>query len=337
MSQRKSDVFNQTSRSPVILLALICIAGLFSADATAQPSSSADGWISWQVPAVEGAPNWCCFHWNSDQAMPKTCNLDSRNISYGNSGDADEDAEQMQIYAFIQDGELKKLRTLEASCPVKAKTEIVDLGVISAADSVNWLAEHISPHSKLSSHVLGAVAVHAGQRARTVLVDTARSNADTANRKDAVFWMGQVRAVDTQAELRQIMFNDASAKVREHAAFSMSQSDIPGHADSLIELANTDSSAKVRAQAWFWLTQTAAEESESAIFAALDKETDRQVQHQAIFALSQLPDERALRALTRVIENKNLSRDNRKQALFWLAQSDSPSAFEYMDSMLSDL
>ncbi len=327
--------YGESIKMRCAIFGLIWIMGSLNNLVAASIELPDDGWVSWQVAAVEGAPNWCCFHWNNGKPISKPCNLDSRNMSYGSSDETADDAAEMRIYALMENGELQKIRTFETSCPVKAKTDIANLGIVPAIDSVNWLAEHFSAQIKLSSHILAAVAVHADDRAREVLVDIGLHDSIIENRKGAVFWMGQLRALETAAEIRQIMFADSSAKVREHAAFSISQSQIPERAAALIELANTDSAAKVRAQAWFWLTQTAADESESAIFTALNKEPDQHVQQQAIFALSQLPKERAFEALTQLIEDQSLSRKNRKQALFWLAQSESAQVFDYMDSILS--
>lgn len=107
-----------------------------------------------------------------------------------------------------------------------------------------------------------------------------------------------------------------------------------GAAPQLIALARTDPDRKVRSQAWFWLSQNRAPETEGAIASALRQESDRHVRHQAIFALSQLPAERAVKALGDVIGDKALSRDDRKQGLFWMGQVDSPLATAYIDRIL---
>jgi hypothetical protein len=55
----------------------------------------------------------------------------------------------------------------------------------------------------------------------------------------------------------------------------------------------------------------------------------------AIFAMSQLQGERAVDALFAVLRNRQLPQGVREQALFWLAQSDSDRAFEYLDRLLA--
>jgi hypothetical protein len=61
----------------------------------------------------------------------------------------------------------------------------------------------------------------------------------------------------------------------------------------------------------------------------------RDVRDEAIFALSQLPDVRAYEAMVAVIEDRSLRNEDRQQALFWLAQSESDNAFEYLGNMIT--
>jgi HEAT repeat protein len=132
-----------------------------------------------------------------------------------------------------------------------------------------------------------------------------------------------------------LMFNDKDAEVRKHAAFAITQSKSPRVAPDLIRLGNTDKDGDVRAQAWFWLAHTGAPTAEDAITAALKKDQDDHVREQAIFALSQLPDDRAPRALIAAAENQSLSHEQRKRAVFWLAQSKSDAAQAYLDKVLT--
>src|SRR6185295_3600914 len=100
-------------------------------------------------------------------------------------------------------------------------------------------------------------------------------------------------------------------------------------------LGNTDKDGEVRSQAWFWLAQTGAPGAEAAISAALRNDQDHGVREQAVFALSQLPDDRATRALVAVAEDKSLSQEQRKRAVFWLAQSETAGAQTFLEKVLT--
>ena len=131
------------------------------------------------------------------------------------------------------------------------------------------------------------------------------------------------------------MFGDPSAEVRKHAAFASTLSKSPRVTANLTRLGNTDKDGDVRAQAWFWLAHTGAANVEDPIIAASKKDPDDGVREQAIFALSQLPDDRATPALIKAAEDRSLSREQRKRALFWLAQSQSSGAQAYLDRILA--
>lgn len=316
---------------------LIFLAGMHSHAALADLNSlGTDGWHTWQVRAVESAPEMCCFSWRSGATTKKQCDLDGRNGGFGGSDDSATSDGSVQVFALMESGAVTNIRVLSSSCPVTANSAIRDLGSIDTNDSVEWLETFITSDSKFGSNAIAAIAVHDGQRARDILVDTAKSADHEEAREDAIFWMGQARISETATELRNLVFNDEDPDIREHAAFSYSQSSASDAADVLIQQGRTDDNPDVRSQAWFWLAQTEADNSEEAIRHALLNDKDEDVREEAIFALSQLPGDRAVKALAAVLEDRQLSMEIREQALFWLAQTESDEAFEYIDRLLSD-
>lgn len=92
----------------------------------------------------------------------------------------------------------------------------------------------------------------------------------------------------------------------------------------------------VRARAWFGLAQTGAAGAEPALKEALRDEHDAEVRTQVIFALSQLPDPRGVDALNGLVADDALTREDRKQAMFWLAQSESERAADYFEGVFED-
>jgi hypothetical protein len=146
-----------------------------------------------------------------------------------------------------------------------------------------------------------------------------RSLGIVASSESAQWLASQVPAVNER------LAEDALASLAAHR----------GASSPIIQAATTDKRSKVRSQAWFWLSQTAAPETEAAIMAALKAETDRHVREQAVFALSQLPADRAARALIAVASDRTLSREDRKQAVFWMGEVKSDVALDYLDSLLT--
>ena len=310
------------------------LASLLAADVAAAEIAGLgdDGWYRWRVAAVAGAPDWCCFDWNRGRAQPSECRLDDERGGFGSYGDNVNTTGRFQVYVRMESGDVEEIRTLSPSCPVTSRRTIVDLGVVAENDSVAWLRSVDA--RDLESEAIASIAVHAGRDARDAMIELARRG-ETERREEAIFWMAQVRIGETGDEVRRLMFADDDPDIREHAAFAYAQSDAPDRADQLVRQGRDDASGNVRAQAWFWLAQTDTPDSEAEILRAIATDEDHDVREEAVFALSQLPDKRAVRALLRVIEDTALDTELRKEALFWLAQTESDEALAYFDRLLT--
>ena len=297
-----------------------------------------DGWASWQVEAVEDSPSWCCWSsWDESVATEMTCKLDGDRQGYGTRGKATTEA--VRVYAHFKGGKVERLRVLSATCPVETKAPIQNLDNVATDDSARWLTgltRQNAPlaHENFEDDVLAALAMHRGEVAMGALSGMARSHPRVETRKQASFWLAEVRGTTGAEVVSAMMFNDKDAEVRKHAEFALTQSKSPRIAADLIKVGNTDAVSDVRAQSWFWLAQTGAANAEEAIIAASKQDPDDHVREQAIFALSQLPDERSTNALIAAVEDRSLAREQRKRALFWLAQSESAGAQAYLEKML---
>jgi hypothetical protein len=311
-----------------------CIAVAFASQArSAQLPLPKDGWAAWQVEAVENAEAWCCWDdWDHEIGRTKPCNLDDDDRGMGTREHATTDA--VRVYARFSNGRLEKLRTLAASCPVESKTPIQKLEGVSADDSVRWL-KSVDMTGELEHPVLASLAVHRGDLALGALKDIAQGNAPTERRNHAIFWLALMRGNAGADITSALMFGDQESEVRRHAAFALSQSKSPRVVPDLIKLGNTDANGEVRAHAWFSLAHMGAPGAEQAISAALRRDQDDHVRDQAVFALSQLPDGRAVRALIGTAEDRSLTREQRKRAVFWLSQSKSDEAQAYLERVLA--
>ena len=297
-----------------------------------------EGWVSWQVPAVDNAPAWCC--WDDSRGRdgsPKACQLE-RSEGFG-IGSRDKTTDAVKVYARLNGGKVDRLQALSAGCPVETKTPIQELGEVSSDDSARWLITQAKQAGGESTQyhgesVLAALALHRGNLALDALGQFSR-DPRVETRKWSVFWLSMVRGNEGADITSKVMFGDPEAEVRKHAAFSLSQTKSPRAATDLIRQGNTDKVGDVRAQAWFWLAQTGAAGAEKAIGIALRKDADEEVREQAIFALSQLPGDRAVNALIEVAQDQSLAREQRKRAVFWLSQSESDAAQAFLEKVLA--
>jgi hypothetical protein len=90
-----------------------------------------------------------------------------------------------------------------------------------------------------------------------------------------------------------------------------------------------------RKSATFWLSQAAAEAATRGLTEIVeDVDGDRDIRMAAVFGLSQRPDDEGVPVLIR-IATTNDDPEIRKQALFWLGQSDDPRAIELFEELLT--
>lgn len=321
--------------STAIVAALLMAAVPFGKQAAGQAIGvQDDGWHTWQVQAVPGTPDLCCYGWQRGDMSQRGCKLDSRSGGFGSAGAPVMAADKVNVYALLKGSRVSKILALSASCPVTANSDITDLGVIAADDSVAWLQPLVANDTRDSSGAMAAIAVHAGSAARDILVDTASLGGTRQRREGAIFWMAQVRVAETADHLKKLIYEDQDPDIREHAAFAYAQSSALDVAEVLIRQGRNDADPDVRSQAWFWLADTGADESEAEIRHALLNDADLGVREKVVFALSQLPAERAVKELVRIIEDRTINIEIREQALFWLAQTESADAFAFIDSLL---
>lgn len=293
-----------------------------------------DGWVSWRVDAVEGAQDWCCFSGDQRGGRAPICDLDSRNSNYSSS-DSSPSVTHVQLYARMKDGEVERVRAYGPNCPVRAQGTITDLGTVSTDASAHWLTTQLARRKdERSSDALAALAMHAGSTAEDELARMAGAANEGERRKDALFWLGHARGEAGVRRIEPMLVSDPDPEIRQQAAFAVSQSSSTRRGDLVLRQAKTDRDEDVRSQAWFWLVQSGDARAESELTTALRAEKSQQVRHQAIFALSQLPDGRGIPALIKVIEDRKLVIEDRKQALFWLGQSENDEAIAYLDRVL---
>ncbi len=169
-------------------------------------------------------------------------------MGWGSGDRGNPPVDNVQMYAMLESGVAKEIIALSPRCPVTTDTPISDLGDAAVTDSVEWLQSNIEPKSHLNRHVVAAISVHRGKRARDLLMDLARSS-DLDGRKNAIFWMARVGIDETEREVRRFMFHDDDPDIRRHAAFAFSQSRATDRAEALIRQGKEDPDSGVRSQA----------------------------------------------------------------------------------------
>jgi HEAT repeat protein len=105
---------------------------------------------------------------------------------------------------------------------------------------------------------------------------------------------------------------------------------------ALIRLAkDEDRPRETRKQAVFWLGQAAGDAATSGLDSlSQDASVDREVQKQVVFALSQRPRDEGIPILIRVARSHR-DPEVRRDAMFWLGQSNDPRAIALFEEVLT--
>jgi hypothetical protein len=151
-------------------------------------------------------------------------------------------------------------------------------------------------------------------------------------------WLTGVRPAESVRLLRSLM-GSASADdhlgkwLQEPALAALAFHAEPSALEALIDFARHDASSHIRGQALFWLSQRAGERVAGVIARAIDDDPETDVKKKAVFALSQLPHDQGVPLLIDTAR-KNRNPAVRKQAVFWLGQSNDPRALTFFEEVL---
>jgi HEAT repeat protein/uncharacterized low-complexity protein len=153
--------------------------------------------------------------------------------------------------------------------------------------------------------------------------------------RDDAFDLGMVPAPDAAAYLLSLA-NTERGDAAEDAIFPATIADSVEVWPDLLDLAKNERRPNdVREQAVFWVAQAAGEVVAGDLEEiAVDDETDRDVRESAVFALSQLEHESGVPALIRIVR-EHTDGHIRRQAVFWLGQSEDPRALALFEELLT--
>jgi hypothetical protein len=298
-------------------------------------------WAAWAAPLVPGQGDVCC--WNGRGG--RVCHLERRSggFSIANLQDHEERTPPpaprlLYVFARLEAGEVTQVRALSETCAVDADgARVVWLEGAAADDSIELLRGLASraPRRKgkdVGEEALTALALHAGPRADQVVVDLAGPGNPAEVREHAIFWLGEARGRAGYQALRRLAAAESDEEILEKVAFGLAQSPVPEAGGALAELASNHRSAEVRKHALFWVSQRGEPDAAGILLRAAAEDRDSEVREHAVFAISQL-EEDGVDHLIRLLRD-GPSNEVRKQALFWLGQSDDPRAMEFLEKVL---
>jgi hypothetical protein len=146
--------------------------------------------------------------------------------------------------------------------------------------------------------------------------------------------LGMISAPEVASYLTTIA-QTANGRLAGKAIFPATLVDSANVWPALLRLARDQSRPQEpRKQAVFWLGQAAGDSATLHLTSlASDDDVDREVRKQAVFALSQRPASEGVPALISIAKS-NRDPELRKNALFWLGQSNDPRAIDLFEELI---
>jgi len=318
---------------------------LFNADVSENTSvanpakvmKSAEGqWLAFSIPAKADTHSPCCWtgKWNGMGEVG--CSLEARHQSYGTRSDSPL-ADKLIVFGQVNEGVVQKLRVVGESCPVDADgAQVTWIGDVSVTGGLDWL-ESVARSARgksVSGSALFAMALHRDPDAGTRLYSLAKKM-DGGLSEEAIFWLGESRGQQGFELLKKLLAELPRGERRREINFALSQNKTSAAAELLFEISKSDPDPEQRGEAMFWLAQAYPQRAKGWLLEVIDKETNEDVLEQAVFAVSQLPDDMGDRVLLELAQNSQAPRAVRRQAIFWLAQSDNDSSVAALTELLT--
>lgn len=288
-------------------------------------------WLAFSIPVLEGTHSPCCWKGNWTNVTGESgCSLGKKHQSYGTRSNSPT-TENVIVLSEIKNSRVQKVRVVGESCPIEGQGATVTwLGNVDEKSGLDWLASEA--HS--DDAMLYALGLHRSNATNEYLYQMAIDrNGDIS--EQAVFWLGEARGETGLRDLKRLLEELPIGDTRRQINFAVSQNKADGAADLLQKISESDRDSEQRSDALFWLAQEYPQRAEGILLDIIDTEQNEDVLEQAVFAISQLPEDRSSKILMSLATNSQSPREVRRQAIFWLANSDDDKAVAALADLLS--
>ena len=262
--------------------------------------------------------------------------LEQEHRSFGTRSDSPF-AENVIVYAKINEKEIDSLQVVGEHCPMDAEgAEVTWIGTTEDKASLDWLdsVARSNDNDSVSNSALYAMALHSNKKASELLYELAREK-NSRYAEEAIFWLGDARGMEGFKALKRLLSELSASDLRREINFALSQNGTKPATDLLIEISESDFDPEQRGNALFWLAEEQPDLAPEVLLKALSHEKDKGVREQAVFAISQLPSDISTEMLLTIAKNNDYPKDIRRQALFWLANSDDEKATAALAELLT--
>ncbi len=191
-----------TRLGALLAAALVAAAGPARADL----DHAEDGGYRWHVPAGADGQGACCRHVLRGGASLVGCNLGSGKDGPRPGGDCETTSELLAVYVEVSAGAPRRIHAFSGACPVDTGAPVNDLGEVTTAESLRWLAGRLNGDPRLLDGALLAIAFHEDADAVRTLVAASRdARLRDGARERALFWLVQSNTEEAWAYLDRLL------------------------------------------------------------------------------------------------------------------------------------
>ena len=230
-------------------------------------------------------------------------------------------------------------RWLAWSVPARGRETICNFGLNAAAWGVSLDEERSSWGSRSGAPAIGVAQVEIYVSVREGAIQKMRLASEGCPVEagaQPILWLDGVRPAASVELLARLAARHGEARsaeeIAEQALAGLSVHAAPEAPLALVHLSREGAHEDLRSQALFWLAQSGEPAAARWIREAIARDPASEVREQGVFALSQL-DEATAELLAVLRESRD--RDVKRQALFWLGQSDDPEAAAELERLLT--
>jgi HEAT repeat protein len=174
---------------------------------------------------------------------------------------------------------------------------------------------------KLRKNALFILAQKSGPDREKLLLNVAKTDPDNAIRQDAVFHLQQAKSEAAVDALEDLLFHSEDARVKQNAIFALAQIKTERARKILRTYAlSSDATVKQRNDAVFQLAQSKDPADEAFMKELYGKSTEAELKSNVMFYMAQRGTPESTKWLASVLADPNAAMEQRKNALFHLAQ-----------------
>ena len=215
---------------------------------------------------------------------------------------------------------------------IEALGEIKDESALEPLKAIVMQATSANGDVAIARTALHALSQHEGGKARSLLLDIARSNAALELRVEAIHGLGEVENDPTIVDdLLKLFAATQHAELQEAVIEALSEVELPRAQAALADLARTATNAEIRHHAIEALGQR--EGGIENLIQLYDAEKDLKIKERIVETLGDSEEKAALRKLMDIARRES-SIQLRKRALSAIGRSEDPEASKFLEELL---